>query len=248
MKLSYLLLICTVLIAWVVIFHLDNSLSGSYPVPAHQAERQIYNRNTGSIIKVSTNRHGNTLKLTGGNRGKVHFVLSSSRSHGYRAGYRGLYKPYYGNRQAYKHYRPGYYQKGHHKRYYHKKHYRYGRHKRYYGHGYRRHPKRYYGRYPGRRYGYASPDKVAILQIRWLQTESGDRVLMVKASSDAPSGSVTLTADLIYDGGAIMSGALNYDSEKGYYVGVFRNIRGDPDTVIVSSSGYGSIEKRVPYS
>ncbi len=71
---------------------------------------------------------------------------------------------------------------------------------------------------------------------------------MVKASSNAPSDTVTLTADLICDGGILMSGTLNYDSEKGYYVGVFRNVPSDPDTVIVSSSGYGSVEKRVPYS
>jgi len=64
--------------------------------------------------------------------------------------------------------------------------------------------------------------------------------LMIKAVSDAPAGSVTLTAFANYGTESVKLGNLRYSAWKKVYSKTLRRIYSAPDTVTVTSSGGGS--------
>jgi len=63
--------------------------------------------------------------------------------------------------------------------------------------------------------------------------------LMIKAASDAPAGSVTLTAWANYGTESVKLGNLKYSAKNKVYSKTFRRIDSAPDTVTVTSSGGG---------
>jgi hypothetical protein len=62
--------------------------------------------------------------------------------------------------------------------------------------------------------------------------------------SDAPAGSVTLTAFANYGTESVKLGNLKYSAKKKVYSKTFRRINSAPDTVTVTSSGGGSDTKQ----
>jgi hypothetical protein len=66
------------------------------------------------------------------------------------------------------------------------------------------------------------------------------RRVSIKAASDAPAGSVTLTAWANYGTGTIKLGDLKYSVAKSIYINTFKKINVPPDSITVTSSGSGS--------
>jgi hypothetical protein len=66
------------------------------------------------------------------------------------------------------------------------------------------------------------------------------RRVSVEAVSDAPVGSLTLTAWANYGTGTIKLGELKYSVPKSIYINTFKKINVPPDSIIVISSGGGS--------
>jgi hypothetical protein len=83
----------------------------------------------------------------------------------------------------------------------------------------------------------AQADSVTILRVRYSQWLKN---LTVQARSDAPEGSVTLTAWANYGARKVELGDLVYFTRYKVYSKTFRRILTAPDTVTVTSSGGGS--------
>ena len=83
----------------------------------------------------------------------------------------------------------------------------------------------------------AQTDNVTITSAIYI---SKRKTLSIKAVSDAPARSATLTAWANYGTETVKLGELKYSYSKKYYGKTFRNINSAPDTVTVTSSGGGS--------
>ena len=102
-------------------------------------------------------------------------------------------------------------------------------------------------------------DNLKIIKINWVKKvkkikkkkktfSRKKRFLIIKATSDAPVGSVILTAEVIDGDVTIKAGEMSYNADEGYYRKTFFNVLSRPDEVKVTSSGGGSDTAPVPFS
>ncbi|MDY7036719.1 MAG: hypothetical protein SV375_11235 [Thermodesulfobacteriota bacterium] len=103
------------------------------------------------------------------------------------------------------------------------------------------------------------PDHVTIIKTNWIKKvkqmkKKGKtflrkkRFLIIKATSDAPVGSVILTAEVIDGGVTKKAGEMSYNADEGYYHRTFFNVLSLPEEVKVTSSGGGSDTAPVPFN
>ena len=83
-------------------------------------------------------------------------------------------------------------------------------------------------------------DNVTITSVRYVQKLVR---IVIKALSDAPAGSVTLTAWANYGMETIKLGNLKYSNKNKVYSNTFKKLSSAPGTVTVTSSGGGSDTK-----